>query len=107
MNSLFMILLMTDTNGKNNPFTTLLPLLLIIVVFYFFMIRPQMKKQKEMKTFRQSLKVGDKIITSGGIYGKISEMRENAIIMEVEDKVRMKVDISSVFRDSSDLQTKK
>jgi len=82
-------------------------LLLIIVVFYFFMIRPQMKKQKEMKTFRQSLKVGDKIITSGGIYGKISEMRENAIIMEVEDKVRMKVDISSVFRDSSDLQTKK
>jgi len=98
---------MTDSNGKNNPFTTLLPLLLIIVVFYFFMIRPQMKKQKEMKTFRQSLKVGDKIITSGGIYGKISEMRENAIIMEVEDKVRMKVDISSVFRDSSDLQTKK
>ena len=107
MNSLLMILLMTDPKGKNNPFTTLLPLLLIIVVFYFFMIRPQMKKQKEMKTFRQSLKVGDKIITSGGIYGKISEMRENAIIMEVEDKVRMKVDISSVFRDSSDLQTKK
>ena len=103
MNSLLMILLMTDPNWK----TTLLPLLLIIVVFYFFMIRPQMKKQKEMKTFRQSLKVGDKIITSGGIYGKISEMRENAIIMEVEDKVRMKVDISSVFRDSSDLQTKK
>ncbi len=94
--------------GKDqNPLMSLLPLLLIVVVFYFFMIRPQMKKQKEMKNFRQSLKVGDKIITSGGIYGKIAEMRENAVIMEVEDKVRMKVDMSSIFRDSTDLDSKK
>jgi len=113
INSLLTVLLMADPSGNSNPkdkndiLMSLLPLLLIIVVFYFFMIRPQMKKQKEMKNFRQSLKVGDKIITSGGVYGKIAEMRENAIIMEVEDKMRMKVDIASVFRDSSDLATKK
>ncbi len=107
MNSLLTVLLMADPSGKSNPLMSLLPLLLIIVVFYFFMIRPQMKKQKEMKNFRQSLKVGDKVITSGGVYGKIAEMRDNAIIMEVEDKMRMKVDIASVFRDSSDLATKK
>lgn len=106
MNHLLLILLMAG--GKDqNPLMSLLPLLLIVVVFYFFMIRPQMKKQKEMKNFRQSLKVGDKIITSGGIYGKIAEMRENAVIMEVEDKVRMKVDMSSIFRDSTDLDSKK
>ena len=106
MNHLLLILLMAG--GKDqNPLMSLLPLLLIVVVFYFFMIRPQMKKQKEMKNFRQSLKVGDKIITSGGIYGKIAEMRENAVIMEIEEKVRMKVDIASIFRDSTDLDSKK
>jgi len=104
--NLLTILLMAGSKDQS-PLMSLLPLLLIVVVFYFFMIRPQMKKQKEMKNFRQSLKVGDKVITSGGVYGKIAEMRENAIIMEVEDKMRMKVDIASVFRDPSDLESKK
>jgi preprotein translocase subunit YajC len=98
---------MAPQGKDSNPLMSLLPLLLIVVVFYFFMIRPQMKKQKEMKNFRQSLKVGDKVITSGGIYGKIAEMRETTIIMEIEDKVRMKVDIASIFRDSTDLDSKK
>jgi preprotein translocase subunit YajC len=106
MNNLLTILLMAGSKDQS-PFMSLLPLLLIVIVFYFFMIRPQMKKQKEMKNFRQTLKVGDKIITSGGVYGKIAEMRENAVIMEVEDKMRMKVDIASVFRDPSDLESKK
>lgn len=100
-------MLMSDPSGKSNPLMSFLPLILIIVVFYFFMIRPQMKKQKELRSFRETLKNGDKIITSGGIYGKIAEMRDNAIIIEVEDKVRLKVDKNSVFRDSSDLETKK
>ena len=51
-----------------------LPLILIIVVFWFFMIRPQMKRQKELKNFRDSLKKGDKIVTTGGIYGKVLEI---------------------------------
>jgi len=106
MNNLLSVFLMADPSGKSNPIMSLLPLLLIIVVFYFFMIRPQMKKQKEMKNFRQTLKVGDKVITSGGIYGKVAEMRESSIIMEIEDKVRMKIDIASVFRDSSDIEKK-
>ena len=107
MNTFLTVMLMAGGAQDGNPLMSLLPLLLIVVVFYFFMIRPQMKKQKEMKNFRQSLKVGDKIITSGGIYGKIAELKDTTIIMEVEDKVRMKVDIASVFRDSSDLLSKK
>ena len=51
--------------GQNNPLVTFLPLILVFVVFYFFMIRPQMKKQKEMTNYRSSLKKGDKVITTG------------------------------------------
>ena len=83
-----------------------LPLLLIIVVFYFFMIRPQMKRQKDLKKFREGLKNGDKVITTGGIYGKITEIREGTVIIEVEDKMRLKIDINSVVKDPSDLETK-
>lgn len=62
----------------------LIPLVLIVVVFYFFMIRPQMKKQKELKNFRANLKVGDKVVTIGGIHGKILEMRDTTIVISSE-----------------------
>jgi len=52
-------------------FGQFIPLVLIIVVFYFFMIRPQLKKSKDQKKFRENIKIGDKIITIGGIHGKI------------------------------------
>jgi preprotein translocase subunit YajC len=107
MNVFEPLMLMADPKSGQNPIMTLLPLILIIVVFYFFMIRPQMKKQKELKNFRQSLKVGDKVITSGGIYGKINDIRDNIVIIEVEDKMRLRVDINSVFGDPADLEQKK
>jgi len=50
-----------------NPLTSLLPLILIILVFYLFMIRPQMKRQKDLKNYRESLSKGDKVVTTGGI----------------------------------------
>ena len=79
-----------------------LPLILIIVVFWLFMIRPQMKRQKELKKFRDALQKGDKIVTTGGIYGKVAEIQEYAIIMEVEGGVRLKVDKSAVIKDMTD-----
>ncbi len=106
-NLMFPLFLMADPNSGQNPFMSLLPLILIIFVFYFFMIRPQMKKQKELRNFRQSLKVGDKIITAGGIYGKINDIKDNVVIIEVEDKMRLKIDINSVFRDPADIEQKK
>jgi preprotein translocase subunit YajC len=104
---MFPLFLMADPNSGQNPFMSLLPLILIIFVFYIFMIRPQMKKQKELRNFRQSLKVGDKIITAGGIYGKINDIKDNVVIIEVEDKMRLKIDINSVFRDPADIEQKK
>lgn len=79
-----------------------LPLILIIVVFWFFMIRPQMKRQKELKNFRDQLKKGDKIVTTGGIYGKVLEIGDYFIIMEVEGQNRLKVDKSAVIKDMTD-----
>lgn len=86
---------------------SLLPLVLIIVVFYFFMIRPQVKRQKELSNYRNSLQKGDKIITTGGIYGRIAEVGEQTIIIEVEDKMRLKIDKNAVLKDSTDLSQQK
>ena len=92
---------------QGNPLMSFLPLILIIVVFYFFMIRPQVKRQKDLRKFRESLAKGDKVITTGGIYGKITDVKENALIIEIDNNVRIKVDKNSVVKDSSDLETKK
>jgi preprotein translocase subunit YajC len=73
---------------------------LLIVVFYFFMIRPQNKRQKELKKFRESLKVGDKVITTGGIYGKIAQIKEdNTVLVEVDTNVRIKFDMNAIVAD--------
>ncbi len=79
-----------------------LPLVLIIVVFYFFMIRPQMKRQKETQKFRDALQKGDKVVTSGGIYGRIDEIKDQVIILEVAPGIKLKVDKSVVLKDMTD-----
>jgi preprotein translocase subunit YajC len=87
-----------------NPIMTFLPMILIIVVFYFFMIRPQMKKQKEVAAFRNSLAKGDKVVTTGGIYGKIIELKDNYVLLQVDDNVKIRVDKSALVKDMSDVQ---
>lgn len=84
----------------------LLPFVLIIVVFYFFMIRPQMKRQKELRKFREGLKKGDKIVTTGGIYGTVAEVKDDSIIIEIADSVKVKMDKSAVIMDMSDAQAR-
>ena len=106
MNNLLYVLLMAP-QGDENPLVSLAPLVLIIAVFYFFMIRPQMKKQKDLKKFREDLKTGDKVITLGGIYGKIVSIKENAVILEIDNNVRVKVDKNGLIKDSSELIAQK
>jgi preprotein translocase subunit YajC len=77
-----------------------LPLILIMVVFYFFMIYPQMKKNKEQKKFRESIGKGDKIVTIGGIHGKILEMNDVTLIIESEG-TRLKIDRTSISMEAS------
>jgi preprotein translocase subunit YajC len=80
-----------------------IPLVLIIVVFYFFMIRPQLKKTKEQKKFRENIKVGDKIVTIGGIHGKISDVQDTTFMITVEGGVKLKIEKNAVSMDSSSL----
>ena len=104
MNFLGVVLMASPQQGQSNPWSSLIPLLLIMVVFYFFLIRPQMKRQKELKNFRESLKKGDHIITAGGIYGKINNITDNVITIDAGNNVLLKVDKSAVLRDTSDVQ---
>ncbi len=101
------IILMAQPQGSEaNPLMSMLPLLLIVVVFYFFMIRPQMKRQKEVRKFRESLAKGDKVVTTGGIYGKIVEVKETTIILEIAKDVDIVVDKNGIIKDMSDVQTR-
>jgi len=86
---------------------SLIFLLLIIVVFYFFMIRPQVKKQKEATNFRNALKKGDRVATTGGIYGKITDVKDRTVTLEIADNVLVKVDKTAVMAEPSDQATSK
>ena len=85
--------------GQSNPLVTFLPLILVFVVFYFFMIRPQMKKQKEMTTYRSSLKKGDRVVTTGGIYGKVQEVKDQSVTIDVGGDVKLRVDKNALLKD--------
>ncbi len=100
-----LFVLLAEGAAQPSALTSLLPLLLIIVVFYFFMIRPQVKKQKELKTYRSSLQKGDKIVTTGGIYGKITDIKDMTVTVEVADNVRIRIDKNAVLKDPGDIGT--
>ena len=70
---------------------TLVPLLLMFAIFYFLLIRPQQKKAKEHRTFLENLKRGDRVVTAGGLYGEITGMTDDTVILEIADKIRVKV----------------
>lgn len=102
--SMLSILLQEATGGGMNQ---MLFIAVIIAVFYFFMIRPQMKKQKEVKKFRESLDKGVEVVTLGGIYGKVKEIKDNILILEIAEGVKIKVDKSAVVKSPEDLLLKK
>ena len=80
---------------------SLLMLGLMVLIFYFFMIRPQMKKQKELKNFRDNLKAGDKVVTIGGIHGKILEVSDTTVLVQAEG-TKLRFDKSAIAQSSED-----
>ena len=78
-----------------------LPLVLIIIVFYFFFIRPQMKKSKEQRKFREELKKGDKIITLGGVHGKVLNIDDTTVVIETEGQGRLKIEKTAIVPEGS------
>ena len=74
----------------------MVPLLLMFVVFYFLLIRPQQKTAKKLREFIRNLKVGDRVVTTGGLHGEVKGMTDTTITLEIADKVRVKVTRSAV-----------
>ncbi len=77
---------------------------LMILVLWLFMWRPESKRRKEMQKFREGLKKGDKVITAGGIYGMVKEIKERTLLIEVDGNVTLRVDKNMVVADTTDLQ---
>ena len=100
--NLLSILLQAPAGGSQ--WSGILMMVVIVAIFYFFMIRPQQKKQKEIQKSREALKTGDKVITAGGIYGKIKEIGDTYM---VADGVRIRVDKTSIFASAEDAQQQK
>lgn len=97
MNNLLYVLLMApQEGGEGGGIMSFLPLILIILVFYLFFIRPQMKKTKEQRKFRESLKKGDKVVSIGGIHGKILEVKETTVVMEIAQDIRVTMEKSAI-----------
>lgn len=93
------ILLQAPQSGGG--YSQIIFLLLIVVVFYFFMIRPQMRKAKIEKEFRSELKKGDKVVTIGGLHGRILEIADKYFMIEIDTNVKVKIDKSAVAADAT------
>lgn len=86
-----------EAAAQGGGFSGIIMIVLLILVFWLFMIRPQQKKQKEIKKFREGLTKGDKIVTAGGIYGKITDINETSFVVEIAPGVKITVDKGCVY----------
>lgn len=98
-------ILLQATAGQSQ-WSGILMMVVIVAIFYFFMIRPQQKKQKEVQKAREALAVGDTVITAGGIYGKIREIGDTFMTVEIADGVKIRIDKTSVYASAADAQQK-
>ena len=90
-----------------SPWTFWIMIALMFVVLYLFMWRPESKRRKEMQKFREGLKKGDKIVTAGGIYGVVKEVKESSLLIEVDSNVTLRIDKNMVMADTSAQQPQK
>jgi preprotein translocase subunit YajC len=97
-----LITLQAAAGGGDYSF--LIMMVAIFAIMYFFMIRPQNKKQKEIATFRQNLQVGQEVVTAGGIYGKVKEIEDRVIVLEVSQNVKIRIDRNSIYADAASNQ---
>ena len=94
----------TPTQSTGGGMGMWIMLALMFAVMYFFMIRPQKKQQKELQNFRDSLKKGDKVVTIGGIYGTVVEIKDASVLIEVDNSVKIRVSKQALVKDFSEQQ---
>jgi len=74
-----------------NPFVQLIPIALVVAIFYFIIILPTKRRQKKLQEFHEALKVGDRIVTNGGIYGAVTKVNGNTVQLQIAEKVRIEL----------------
>jgi len=100
-----MVFLQADApaQGMGGNYSFIFMMVAIFAVMYFLMIRPQQKRQKELRAFQSALQKGNKVVVSGGIYGTVVEVKETSVLVEVDNNVKLRVDKGSIVRDPSDM----
>jgi len=97
------ILLQAAANEQGSGWGSILMIVALIAIFYFFMIRPQSQRQKKINEFRNSLSKGDHVMTAGGIYGRIKEIKESVILLQIAEGVTIKIDKNMVYQSVADV----
>ena len=97
------ILLQAAGSPQGGGMSFILMIVAMIAIFYFFIIGPQQKKQKKINAFRNSLKRGDKVMTAGGIYGRIREIKDSYVLLEIDNNVTIKIDKNSIYQSMQDV----
>jgi len=82
--------------GQGSQLWSFLPIIFIFVIFYFLLIRPQQKRAKEHRALLENIKTGEYVLTSGGIYGRITGIKDNIVTLEISDKVRVKINRGNI-----------
>lgn len=100
MNTLLVLLLEAQA-PKGGMWSSMIWILLIFVVFWLFFIRPQSKKAKEAQKFRDELKKGDKVVTIGGFHGKITEVKENTVMVSLAPDIVVEIEKSALVQNAS------
>ena len=93
--------ILLQSSGGGMAMQQLLMLGLIVLIMYFFMLRPQLRKVKIEKQFKESINKGDKIVTIGGIHGKIIEIAETTFLIEIDNNVKIRIEKSAVSAEAS------
>jgi preprotein translocase subunit YajC len=106
MNLSNILLQATPAGGGTSGLSGIFMILVLVVIFYFFLIRPQQKRQKNIQKAREAMKTGDKVVTAGGIYGRVREISDKQILLEIAEGVRVRIDKNSVFASPEDAQHK-
>lgn len=94
-------ILLQAAQGGGSGMMSIVMIVALFAIFYFFMIRPQQKRQKEIQKFRDSLAKGNNIVTAGGIYGTIVDVKDTCFVVEITNGVRIRVDKGSVYPDAN------
>ena len=90
------VLAFSAAPDAGNPLVQLIPFALVLAIFYFIILLPMKKRQKKVQAFLSSLKVGDRVITSGGIYGSITKINDQTLQLQVAQNVRLEVARSAI-----------